>query len=262
MKIRMSMMSRLLCAVCAAMMLSAALSVLSAQTVYADQGVTGSQDTQVAENEDVYNDPSSANEGVYYEDLQGAGTLLKDDTGTTYEISDANPERPLVFYKKAPKGASGKVVIPDEVTIDGIPYIVEAIEERAFYKNKKVTKVVMGPNIHRIWNEAFCGCSALKSVTMSENIDIIDDGAFKKCTKLKSITIPAKVWSIGPEVFKNCKKLKKITILTRKLKKAEIGLDAFKGIPAKAVIKCPAGKRSAYRKMLLKRGAKKTNKYK
>ena len=137
-----------------AVLLFAVLSVLpGAQRVYADDPSDESVDA--AEYEE-------------YHEIPQTGTVLKDASGTKYVISDSDIDSPCVFYKKASKKASGKVVIPDNVTIDGITYEVEAIGERAFYKNKKVTKVVMGNNINRIWNEAFLGCTALKSVTMSK----------------------------------------------------------------------------------------------
>ncbi|MBD5106183.1 MAG: leucine-rich repeat protein, partial [Lachnospiraceae bacterium] len=68
------------------------------------------------------------------------------------------------------------------------------------------------------------------------------------------ITIPSKVNKIGSKAFYGCKKLKKITIKTTKLTKKKVGSQAFKGIAAKATIKVPKKKLSAYKKMLRARG--------
>ena len=57
--------------------------------------------------------------------------------------------------------------------------------------------------------------------------------------------------------FYGCKNLKNITIKTTKLTKKRVGSKAFSGIHAKAVIKVPKKKLSAYRKMLKARGAAK-----
>ena len=63
-------------------------------------------------------------------------------------------------------------------------------------------------------------------------------------------------------VCKQSKKLKKITIKSTKLTKKTIGSKAFTGINKKAVIKCPKGKKAAYKKILLKKGMKKSMKFK
>lgn len=241
-------------------------------------------------------------------DIPAAGTVLYDGRGTAYTVSDADYDSACVFYSKAPSKVSGTVEIPATVKLDGVEYTVNGIDEKAFYKKKKLTKVVIGSNVERIWNNAFegckglksvkmnkkieivdnyafqgctslkkitipdtvwyigygafCGCKALKTVKMGEGIKEISDGAFEKCSKLKSIVIPGKVKVIGTEAFSKCKSLKKITIHSKKLKKKNIGDDAFLGISAKAVFKCPAEKSAAYKKIFLKRGAKKTCKFK
>lgn len=249
-----------------------------------------------------------AEEPEEWVEIPATGTLLYDDQGTTYCISDSDIDSPCVFYHKAPGNVSGKVVIPDTIKLDGVEYTVNAIDENAFKKKKKLTEVVLGSNVERIWNNAFEGCKGLKSVVMNEKIEIIDDNAFtgckslkkivvpdkvwligsgafsgckalktvkmgeglteirdcafEKCSALKSIVIPGKVKEIGTEAFSKCKKLKKITIQSKKLKKKKVGEKAFAGIAAKAVFKSPAGKAAAYKKIFLKRGAKKTCKFK
>ena len=54
--------------------------------------------------------------------------------------------------------------------------------------------------------------------------------------------------------------MKNITVKTTKLTKKRVGSKAFSGIHAKAAIKVPKKKLSAYRKMLKARGATKKEK--
>ncbi len=68
------------------------------------------------------------------------------------------------------------------------------------------------------------------------------------------------VTAIQKNAFKNCKKLKKIVINTTKLKADTVGKNAFSGIHKNAVIKVPADKLSAYKKIFKKRGLPKTAK--
>ena len=85
-------------------------------------------------------------------------------------------------------------------------------------------------------------------------VTAIGNKAFAGCTKLKSVKIGAKVTTIGKEAFSGCKALTSITISSNVLK--AVGSSAFKGISAKAVIKVPAAKLSAYRKLLKGKGQK------
>ena len=85
-------------------------------------------------------------------------------------------------------------------------------------------------------------------------VTAIGNKAFAKCTKLKSVKIGTKVTTIGKEAFSGCKALTSITISSKVLK--AVGSSAFKGISAKAVIKVPAAKLSAYQKLLKGKGQK------
>ena len=84
--------------------------------------------------------------------------------------------------------------------------------------------------------------------------------AFKKNKKIRKVVIPSSIEKIGKQAFYGCKNLKNITFKTTKLTKKRVGSKAFSGIHAKAAIKVPKKKLSAYRKMLKARGvAKKEN---
>ena len=103
----------------------------------------------------------------------------------------------------------------------------------------------------------------LTSVTVPATVKIngytfqvtaIGNNAFSGCTKLKSVKIGSKVTSIGKQAFNGCKALTSMTISTKALK--TVGSSALKGISAKAVIKVPAAKLSAYQKLLKGKGQK------
>ena len=89
----------------------------------------------------------------------------------------------------------------------------------------------------------------------------IGNSAFEGCTKLKKVTEKGKkLKQIGNKAFTKCKALKNITIKSKSLKK--VGKNAFKGIHKKAVIKVPAAKYKAYKKLLAKKGQSGTVKIK
>ena len=134
---------------------------------------------------------------------------------------------------------SSEAVIPSAVVYAGVTYKVTSIAAKAFKGNTSLQKVTIGKNVTTIGAEAFSGCKALKKVV-----------------------IPAKVKKIGKKAFYGAKKLKTIQIKTKKLTASRIGAKAFSGIYKKAVFKLPSAKKKAYKKLLLKKGAKKTMKYK
>lgn len=90
----------------------------------------------------------------------------------------------------------------------------------------------------------------------------IKAGAFKGMKKLTSVTLGENIKTIGKSAFQNCGKLKNITIKTKKLTGSSVKSNAFKGIYKKAIFKCPKGKAKTYEKILRKRGAPKTAKFK
>ena len=48
--------------------------------------------------------------------------------------------------------------------------------------------------------------------------------------------------------------MKRLTIKTTKLTSKGLGKKAWKGIPAKAAVRVPAGKQKAYKKLFYKKG--------
>lgn len=129
-------------------------------------------------------------------------------------------------------------------------------------------QVRVGTNTYVITNTAskaveFSGTAKKKvaKVTIPASVKIgntvykvtsIEKNAFKNNKKLKTVVIGKNVKSIGKKAFFGCKNLRKITVKSKVLTK--VGAKAFKGIDKKAVIKVPAKKYNAYRKLLRGKG--------
>ena len=106
-----------------------------------------------------------------------------------------------------------------------------------------------------------------KSITIPASVKIsgttctvtaIGDGAFRNNKKIRKIVIGKNVASIGKEAFRGAGKLAGIQIKTKKLTAGRIGANAFSGIYKKAEFRLPSAKKKAYKKILLKKGAKAT----
>ena len=127
------------------------------------------------------------------------GTSLSDQkTGAVYKITMEGKE---VSYKKQ-STKKKKIVIPDQVTINGYTYKVTSIADNAFKNNKNITTVIIGKNIKRIGKKAFYGCKSLRNITI-------------KIKLLKKNTVGSKAFTKAGS--KNYKKLK-VKVPKKKLK--------------------------------------------
>ena len=99
------------------------------------------------------------------------------------------------------------------------------------YNNKRLVSVVIPDTVIKIGNNAFAGCTKLKTVTIGKGIQIIEKNAFKNCKSLKSLTIKG-------------------------TKLRTVGKSALKGVHAKCKIKVPAKKQIRYKKLLKGKGKK------
>lgn len=142
-----------------------------------------------------------------------------------------------ITYKKVKTGiridtveAGGGIVIPEFV--DGLPVV--KISDRAFFKRKDISSVILPRHLTEIGEEAFSessivsiaipdsvetigryafnNCRKLQSVILPEGLKSIKYSTFGGCSALTSIKIPSNVTSIGDNAFERCGKLKKVQI--------------------------------------------------
>ena len=92
----------------------------------------------------------------------------------------------------------------------------------------------------------------------SYKVTKIAANAFKGMKKVKTATIGKNVKEIGKNAFNGCKALKTVTIKSTLLTKSSVKSGAFKGIDAKATVKCPKKKLKDYKKFLPGKGVPKT----
>ena len=95
----------------------------------------------------------------------------------------------------------GDIVIPEQVTHEGITYNVVAIRFYAFDVCKKLTSITLPESITEIGDGAFGSCYELTSINIPENVSRIGGGAFGYCMKLTSVTMPANISYIGGGAF-------------------------------------------------------------
>ena len=105
--------------------------------------------------------------------------------------------------------ATGDIVIPEKITVDGVEYSVTRIGYEAFRECKALTSVKM-PSVTIIDSNAFEHCSNLTSVDMP-SVTSIDVQSFEGCSSLTSVDMPL-VTSIGNVAFWFCSSLTSVAM--------------------------------------------------
>lgn len=160
-----------------------------------------------------------------YMSAQETITVVNEDgVSINYKFNSAHT---AVFVRAVSKMASGRVVVPSQITVgqaaDGsdIVYPVEGLGYEAFYDCTQMTEVELPNSLTYIDSLAFEYCSGLSSVRVPSSVTTIAYRAFKDCSNLSSVDISN--GTIGSKVFLGCRNL-----VTAKIS-ANIGEYAFQG---------------------------------
>ena len=127
---------------------------------------------------------------------------------TYYILSDAT----CSVYPSQGSKYSGKVVIPEKVTIDNKEYTVTKIDYQAFRNCTGLTEVIMPGTVIEIGQCAFDGCTALQSIQLSDAITKIGPNAFDSCQSLTSLKLPEALELIESYAFDSCTGLTSLVI--------------------------------------------------
>lgn len=123
-----------------------------------------------------------------------------------------------VKYKVIKSGKSGQaevavvsgeknkttVTIPSTVYINNVKCNVTTISVKAFYKNEKIKKVVIGKNVKNIGQKAFYNCKSLKNITIKSTVlKKVGKQAIKGIHKKAVIKVPKKKLEAYKRLFGN-----------------------------------------------------------
>ncbi len=101
--------------------------------------------------------------------------------GLSFELNNTKTAYIVSGYT----GTAEKVFIPKLYNNK----LVKEIKEKAFYRNKTLTEVVIPNGVTSIGEDAFNGCTYLTSVVIPNSVTSIGNGAFVWCTGLKKVNI-------------------------------------------------------------------------
>lgn len=82
-----------------------------------------------------------------------------------------------------------------------------------FIKSNSITDVaILADGVTSIGDNAFDGCSSLKSINLPDGMTSIGNGAFEGCSSLTNISLPDGITSISKVTFSGCTSLKSINL--------------------------------------------------
>ena len=124
----------------------------------------------------------------------------------------------VVTYKQLQQGNryisdyNGDIVIPESVTYNNISYIVNQIDEGAFYNCSRLNSISISNSVVTIGFSAFQGCYSLTFVTIPNSVTSIGDYAFMNCTALSEVSIGNGLRTYGASVFEGCNNIKSLKL--------------------------------------------------
>lgn len=104
------------------------------------------------------------------------------------------------------------LVIPSEITLDGIDYPVTNIAPNAF-EDSRILSVTLPETLDRMGTESFKNCKYLTTVVFEgQGPDIISEDAFYGCSSLMHVDLPDGLIQIDRYAFGECRSLLEIDI--------------------------------------------------
>ena len=108
-----------------------------------------------------------------------------------YKVTKSSATNGEITLCKPKKKTFKKVTIADTVTYKGVTYKVTAIADKAFYNNKRLTKVTIGKYVTKIGKKAFYKTKKCKLVTIkSDQLSKIGKYAFTGISMKAYISMP------------------------------------------------------------------------
>ena len=111
-----------------------------------------------------------------------------------------------------------------------------AIGQNAFFGCSTLKTITLPETVTEIGTGAFAGCSALTRIDLSSSILSIGELAFAGCASLETVTLPPQLTHVETSTFNGCEALDEV-ILSENL--TEIGDLAFYGCKSLQVIRLP-----------------------
>ena len=134
----------------------------------------------------------TANPQISKKKVLKKGDIFSDSKSNgKYKVTKSSAGKYEISFVKYTGKSKKTVTIPNSIKKNGTRYTVTGIGAKAFYKNKKITKVIIPKNVTTIGNKAFYGCKKLKTIQIkSQKLKTIGNKALYGINKKAVIGIP------------------------------------------------------------------------
>lgn len=154
--------------------------------------------------------------------------------GIYYNLDTEKKEAEVTYHDNIQYGVSrtdysGELVVPENITYNGVDFFVTRIGTDAFKYCRHLISVTIPSSVTHIGNGAFGGCHGLSSIILPNTVTTIGERAFEDCIGLTTMSIPNSVKRIEIYTFYGCSGLVSLTIP-----------NSVKSIGASAFAKCDA----------------------
>lgn len=136
-------------------------------------------------------------------------------------------------------------------TFDGLSYDIEGSSivitdcDLLVYGAFIIPETIEGLPVVSIGEEAFRGCSYLKSIEIPDQVTEVGARAFKTCTSLESVTFGAAVASLGEDIFFDCESIEQFIVSSENSSYASLeGVLFNKSMTT--LLNCPRAKAGEY----------------
>ena len=134
--------------------------------------------------------------------------------------------------------ASGRLDVPQHVSIGGEQWTVTRVAPRSFVNCKWLTSISLPNSVTEIGRQAFANCTGLVQAVLPSRLTVINAMTFAYCTSLTSVNIADSVTEICEGAFTGCSNLSDV-VLPSAIK--SIRKDAFSSCTKLTTINLPDG---------------------
>ena len=168
----------------------------------------------------------------------GGGTLIPKTIteNGVYNASSDNADGYDVVTVDVPERNTLDELLADTLEVATIPSAT-SLADYLFKDRKNLINVIM-PNVTRIGQQAFNGCTNLALTSLPSGLTRIDSSAFSSCTNLALTSLPSGLTSIDSSAFSSCTNLA-LTSLPSGL--TSIGNNVFSYCTNLALTSLPSG---------------------
>ncbi|MDE7380830.1 MAG: C10 family peptidase [Muribaculaceae bacterium] len=144
---------------------------------------------------------------------------IKNVNDGTFTYSIVPGYKPVLTGTISGEKASGKIVIPAEITVEDEKYIVGYIQPKLtdIIDKATVTSLTIEFPITDIADYAFNSCENLTELHLPSSVRNIGKYAFSTNKNLRVLTLPEELESLGERAFSTCKSLEQVNIPVTKV---------------------------------------------